>query len=326
MKVLGIECTAHTFSVGIAEDEKILSNEIDTYFSGPEGFIPRKLADHHADVCGKVLTSSLKTAKCKINDIDLIAFSQGPGIGAPLSVGVGIAKYLAKKYRKKIVGVNHPYAHVKITEHLTGLKNSLVLYVSGGNSQILVNDKSEYFYKVIGETLDIGIGNMFDSFARAIKLQHSHGSALAKLAEGGEYVQLPYTVKGLNLAFSGLQSAAEKAAKSQNHKDVAHSLMETAFSMSVEVSERALFLTKKKNLIVCGGVAQNRRLQQMLKSMCDENNVKFGVAPDEYNRDNGAMIAHAGELLYQKFGETKIENCVPITNYRIDRMKELLGR
>jgi N6-L-threonylcarbamoyladenine synthase len=265
MKTLGIECTAHTLSIGIVEDGKVLSNSIDTYFAGNEGYIPRKLADHHCEVFGKVLQDSLEKANCSFENIDLIAFSQGPGIGAPLSVGIGAAKYLALKYDKKIIGVNHPYAHVKISEHMTKLKDALIIYVSGGNTQVLVKEKE--FYQVIGETLDIGIGNMFDSFARAIKLEHAHGSALSKLALGGSYVSLPYTVKGLNLAFSGLQTAAERAAmRSTKHKDIAYSLMETAFAMSCEVAERALFLTGKKNLIVCGGVAQNKRLQEMLSS------------------------------------------------------------
>jgi glycoprotease/Kae1 family metallohydrolase len=260
-----------------------------------------------------------------INEISLIAFSQGPGIGAPLSVGAAAAKYLAKKHSKKIIGVNHCYAHVKISEQYCKSRSPLILYLSGGNSQILVQDKSG-FYHVLGETLDIGIGNLFDNFARAIQMKHAHGSALSKLAEGGKYIELPYTVKGMNLVFSGLLTAAEKAANSGRHskKDVAYSLMETSFAMTCEVTERALFLTKKKHLVVCGGVAQNKRLQQMLKTMCNEDGINFAVAPDEFNRDNGAMIAYAGLLQYKKYGAMPVEKCVPITNYRIDRVKDVI--
>ncbi|VVC03286.1 tRNA N6-adenosine threonylcarbamoyltransferase [Candidatus Bilamarchaeum dharawalense] len=325
MITLGIESTAHTLSMGIAKDDKILSNIIDTYSGGNEGLIPRKMADHHTNVFADVLTKALNAAKISIDQIDLIAFSQGPGIGAPLSIGVSAAKYLALKYDKKIIGVNHGYAHVKISEFFCKVKKPLILYISGGNSQILIENR-DGFYQVLGETLDIGIGNLFDSFARAIKMEHAHGSALSALAEGGKYVELPYTVKGMNLVFSGLLTAAEKAAQKHSHKDVAYSLMETSFAMTCEVTERALFLTKKKHLVVCGGVAQNRHLQSMLKTMCHEDGIRFGVGPDEYNRDNGAMIAYAGWLQYKKYGQTKLENCVPITNYRIDRMKELLGK
>jgi glycoprotease/Kae1 family metallohydrolase len=205
------------------------------------------------------------------------------------------------------------------------MEKPLVLYLSGGNSQILLEGDGGH-YHVLGETLDIGIGNLFDNFARAIKMKEAHGSALSKLAEGGKYVPLPYSVKGMNLVFSGLLTAAEKAAHAHPHRDVAYSLMETSFAMTCEAAERALFLTRKKGLVVCGGVAQNRRLQQMLRTMCHEDGLRFGVAPDEFNRDNGAMIAYAGSLLFKKYGPTPLGKCAPSTNYRIDRMKEFIGR
>ncbi|NYZ74333.1 UGMP family protein, partial [Candidatus Micrarchaeota archaeon] len=290
MKVLGIESTAHTLSIGITDGGRVLSNIIDTYSGGAEGLIPRKMADHHANVFASVLAKSLASAKANTNkktsaklekklnkkintkssakldfsDIDIIAFSQGPGIGSPLSVGIAGAKYLALKHNKPLIGVNHCYAHVKISERMCRMDKPLILYLSGGNSQILLEDDNGY-YHILGETLDMGIGNMFDSFARAIGMKKAHGGALAKLAEGGRYVPLPYSVKGMNLVFSGLQTAAEKAAKTHQHRDVAYSLMETSFAMTCEVTERALFLTNKKHLVVCGGVAQNKRLQQMLK-------------------------------------------------------------
>ncbi len=319
MMVLGIESTAHTLSVGITKDGRVLSNAMDIYKPPKdEGLIPRKLADHHADVFSTVLENALKDAKVKMKDVDLIAFSQGPGIGSALAVGCGAAKYLAARYSKEIIGVNHCYAHVKISEHVTGMKNPLVLYVSGGNSQIIIERDGRYY--VLGETLDVGIGNLFDSFARSIGMKYAHGSELEKLAEGGKYVELPYTVKGMNLVFSGLLTQAEKVAKKESKKDVVYSLMETAFAMTCEATERALFLTRKKGLVVCGGVAQNRRLQKMLKIMCKDDSVEFGVAPDELNRDNGAMIAYAGEVLYRKHKKKKTEEWIPLPNQRIDKV------
>ncbi len=338
---LGIECTAHTLGIGIVENGKVLSNIHDVYRPKNEGIIPRKAADHHAEVFASVLKQNLDTAKLTMDEVDLIAFSQGPGIGAPLSVGIAGAKYLAAKFSKEIIGVNHPYAHVEISKHLTGLKNPIVLYLSGGNSQILIEEKQGYH--VLGETLDIGIGNLFDTFGRAIGLEYAHGSVLEQLAKQGKYVELPYTVKGMNLVFSGLLTQAEKLFKegktkedpeersslgdrNQRLRDLTYSIMETAFAMSCEATERALFLTKKKELIICGGVAQNKRLQEMLKMMCKEDKVKFGVAPDEFNRDNGAMIAYAGSVLYKKYGAMKLDNCKPITNYRIDMVSDVFGR
>ena len=316
MITLGIESTAHTLGVGICKDGKILANAHDIYKPKKEGIIPRKAADHHAEVFLDVLHKSLKEAKIELKDIDLIAFSQGPGIGACLSVGITAAKSLAHKLDKPIIGVNHPYAHIKIAEHSTGLKNPLILYVSGGNTQILLEEKEGF--RVLGETLDIGLGNLFDTFARATKLEYAHGSTLERIAKGGKYVPLPYTVKGMNLAFSGLQTAAIRALDKHPAKDVTYSLMETAFSECCEALERALFLTRKKSILVCGGVAQNKRLQSMLKKLSSEDKVKFRVSPDEYNRDNGAMIAYAGELLYKKHGTNPIQKWKMEPFQRID--------
>jgi len=321
---LGIECTAHTLGIGIVKGGKVLSNAADIYKPKDEGILPRKAADHHAEVFGRVLEEALEGADAGMDDIGLIAFSQGPGIGSPLAVGISGARYLASRFKKKIIGVNHCYAHIAISEHLTGLSDPLVLYLSGGNSQILV--QRDGAWHVLGETLDIGIGNLFDSFGRAIGLQYAHGSELEKLAKKGRYVELPYSVKGMNLVFSGLLTASEKLAKSGAKKeDLAYSMMETSFAMACEATERALFLTKKKKLIVCGGVAQNKRLREMLGIMCREDDVEFGAAPDEFNRDNGAMIAYAGEVLFKKYGAMPMKRCVPVTNYRIERMKEIMG-
>ena len=330
MITLGIECTAHTLGIGIVKDATVLSNVSDIYKPKEEGILPRKAADHHTEVFETVLIEALQKAAISIDDIDLIAFSQGPGIGSPLAVGIAGARYLVQRFNKKIIGVNHCYAHIAISEHLTKLKDPLVLYLSGGNSQILVRRQDarpgtrDAVWHVLGETLDIGIGNLFDSFGRAIGLKYAHGSELEKLAKNGKYIELPYSVKGMNLVFSGLLTASEKLAKNGAKKeDLAFSIMETSFAMTCEATERALFLTKKKKLICCGGVAQNQRLQKMLKMMCDEDAVKFGVAPDEFNRDNGAMIAYAGEVLFKKHGAMPLDKCVAVTNYRIERMQEI---
>jgi len=320
MITLGIESTAHTLSIGVTRDGRVLSNAIDMYRAPKgKGMIPRELADHHAAVFAGVFRKALGDAEAGMDDVDLIAFSQGPGIGSALAVGCGAAKYLAEKYGKKLIGVNHCYAHVKISEHLAGMRNPLILYLSGGNSQIIIQRNG--LYHVLGETLDIGIGNLFDNFARSIGMKHAHGSELERLAHGGKYVELPYSVKGMNLVFSGLLTHAEKVAKKESKKDVAYSLMETAFAMTCEATERALFLTRKKSLVICGGVAQNRRLQKMLETMCKEDKIKFGVAPDEFNRDNGAMIAYAGEVMYKKRKPAmKTEEWAPLPNQRIDRI------
>ncbi len=316
--ILGIESTAHTLGMGIVQKGKVLSNIGDTYKPKGEGIVPRKAADHHAERFAEIFGANLRKARVRMEDVDGIAYSEGPGLGACLKAGLVGAKYLALKYGKKMVGVNHPYAHIRIAEGMCGMGNPLILYVSGGNTQLLV--EKEDGFRVLGETLDMGVGNLFDAFGRGIGMEHAHGAELAKLAEGGKYVPLPYVVKGMNLSFSGLLTQALKEAGAKRKKDVAYSLFETSFAMLCEVTERALYLTRKKAVVVCGGVAQNRRLQEMLGAMCREAGAEFGVAPDEYNRDNGAMIAYAGEMVWKK-GAKEPEKCSVDQDYRIDRLR-----
>jgi glycoprotease/Kae1 family metallohydrolase len=324
MKILGIESTAHTLGIGICIKDKVIANIYDTYLP-PEGILPREAAEHHCTVFPDVLNKALKTAHCKMDDIDVIAVAQGPGIGSPLSVGVTLGKFLAAYYNKPIIGVNHPYAHIKIAEMSTGIvKDAVIIYVSGGNSQILWQNR-QGSYDILGETLDIGAGNLYDTFCRKVGIKPAHGGTLSKLAEQGKYIELPYTVKGMNLQFSGLLTAAINATKKHKIEDVAHSLMETSLYMIAEVAERAVHLKKAKAMLICGGVAQNRRLQEITQHIADENGLKTGFAPNEYYRDNGAMIAYAGWELYNKYGKSHdISKLKHLTTYRIDAIDKIV--
>ncbi len=320
MLVLGIESTAHTLGIGVVRDGDVLGHALDMYRAPKgEGILPRKAADHHANCFKSVLKQALKNAGVDdLGAIDLFAFSQGPGIGAPLRVSAVAARYLAACYKKPIVGVNHCLAHLMISKHLSGFSDPLYAYVSGGNTQIIVQQGKRF--RVLGETLDIGMGNLFDVFARSLGLEHGHGAALAKLATKGHYVDLGYTIKGMDMVFCGLLTAAEKKIGIVKDEDLAFSVMHTAFAIFCEACERALHLTKKNELVLCGGVAQNRDLQKMMRIMCEENNLQFYVAPDEYNRDNGAMIAHTGWLLRHR-ATYDVEQWCSKQDYRIDAVE-----
>lgn len=314
MLCLGIESTAHTLGIGIAKDETVLANERKTFLE--PGIHPRKAADFQADVFGEVLKSSLEKAGVGLEDIDLVAFSQGPGLGPCLRISCVAARAIGAKYNKPIVGVNHCVAHIEISKLLTGTKDPLVIYVSGGNTQIIV--KIGRRYHVIGETLDIGLGNLLDVFAREIGERDARDvERLAKATD--RYVLLPYTVKGMDLTFTGILTESIKRAK-EGKEGVSYSLQETVYAMLCEASERALALTKKKEVIVCGGVAQNKRLQSMLSTMAEDWGCKFGVAPNEFNGDNGAMIAYVGCLLGRERA-LPLEECVPISKYRTDQFE-----
>ena len=138
--------------------------------------------------------------------------------------------------------MNHSVAHAEITKHEAKLKDPIILYVSGGNSQILKLTAEPFrHYQVLGETFDIGVGNMLDNFARSIKLKPAWGSTVAQLAEKGKYVRMPYTVKGMDFAFAGLLTYASELAGKESKEDLCHSIQETAYAMLCEATEGRSF-------------------------------------------------------------------------------------
>lgn len=322
MAVLGIESSAHTLGIGIADNGKIVANVKRMYDVGSSGMIPSKVADFHAKNVGRLLKEAFLRCGLGIDDIEAVGYTKGPGIGSCLRMGQLAASALSEKYGLPLYDVNHAVAHIEITKHLFHLADPLVLYVSGGNSQILAIEKAPYrHYHVCGETFDIGVGNMLDSFARSAGLDPAWGSSVARVAEGGRYIELPYTVKGMDFTFTGLLTSAIKTLKNRNLKDVAYSLQETAFAMLCEATERALLLKNRKELIVCGGVAQSKRLRQMLSIMAGSHGARFCVAPDEFNADNGAMIALVAEKMLDAGIKANIKRCTINQRYRIDSVR-----
>ena len=313
MICLGIESTAHTLGIGVMDGKKITANERKMFFEN--GIHPRKTADHHAKIFDEVLDAALNKANTRLQDIDRVAFSQGPGIGPCLRVSAIGARTIGLLFKKPIYGVNHCVAHIEISKFMTKLADPLIVYVSGGNTQIIVKEGNRY--SVIGETLDIGLGNMLDNFAREIGVNGAREIEMLA-SKGKEYVLLPYTVKGMDMSFTGLLTDAVKRVNKVSKEDLCHSLQETAYSMVCEASERALALTKKKSVIVCGGVAQNKRLQEMLKIMAADWGCKFGVAANEFNADNGAMIAYTASIM-KKTKRLPVGKCMPIQKYRTDQ-------
>ncbi|MGC8710262.1 MAG: KEOPS complex N(6)-L-threonylcarbamoyladenine synthase Kae1 [Candidatus Micrarchaeia archaeon] len=322
MLVIGIESSAHTFGVGIVKDGEIIANEKRTYDVGSGGMIPAKVAEFHIENANEIIGRAIKKAGIEINEIEGVGYTKGPGLGPCLQVGELAAKTIAERLDIDIVPVNHGVAHVEIAKHYAKLKDPVALYVSGGNSQILKIEENPFkHYRVLGETLDIGIGNMLDTFARRVGLMPAWGSSVAKAAIGGRYLELPYTVKGMDFSFTGLLTRSIELAQEKRIglKDLCYSLQETAFSMVCEATERAVLLTKSKELCVCGGVAQSDRLKEMLAIIAKEHHIKFGFAPNEFNADNGGMIAFVAEGLLKKGYKESVPNCGIEQRYRIDR-------
>ncbi|MCH8003626.1 MAG: bifunctional N(6)-L-threonylcarbamoyladenine synthase/serine/threonine protein kinase [Nanoarchaeota archaeon] len=299
MICLGIESTAHTFGIGIVTSKgKVLANSMDSFKTKTGGLIPNELADHHNKVKDKILKNALENAKIKLKDIDLVSFSQGPGIAPALLVGLKFVKKLCLKTNLPIAGVNHCCAHLEIGKLLTKSKDPVLLYASGANTQIIAYEAGKY--RIFGETLDQGIGNFIDAFARYIGLGFPGGPKIEQLAlKGRNYIELPYVVKGMDISFSGILTDLKRKydSKKYNSIDLCFSLQETVFAMLTEVSERAMAHTGKKELLLGGGVACNKRLREMCNIMCKERKAKFFIPENQYLIDNGVNIAWLGILM-----------------------------
>jgi len=324
---LGIESTADDFSVGISKfNGEISANIISAYIPLEGGIHPREAARHHAKVASKVLEKAFQKAVIKPRDLSIIAFSQGPGLGPCLRTGATVARALASYLGIPLVGVNHCVAHIEIGKLKTGANDPVTLYVSGGNTIVSAFDSGRY--RVFGETLDVALGNCLDVFAREAGLHQEIGEPFGAVVErfaanGKRLIPLPYTVKGMDMSFSGLLTAAIDLLKKGEHKleDLCYSLQETVFSMVTEVTERALAHTEKKEVLLTGGVAANKRLQSMVRAIAEEHRAEFCVMPREYAIDNGAMIAWTGVLAYKHGAVTPIEESFVKLRWRLEEVE-----
>jgi len=314
----GIESTSHTFSVGICENERILANEKSAYQPKKgKGIIPREASEHHTRVAAETIENALKKANLKMKDVDIISIAIGPGLPPCLRVGAILARFLSSKYGKPLVPVNHCIAHIEIGKLTTGSKNPVILYLSGGNTQVIAFTEGKY--RIFGETEDVPVGNAIDTLAREIGLQPPYGPTFDKTAEKGRYIEFPYVVKGMDLSFTGIVTDAIKKFKSGSaQEDVCYSFQETCFAMLTEVCERALAHTDKKEVLLVGGVAASKRMQEMVRIMCEERGAKMFVVPWEYAGDCGINIAWTGLLAYNSGISMNIEKSKIRQKWRTD--------
>ncbi|XP_015273525.1 PREDICTED: probable tRNA N6-adenosine threonylcarbamoyltransferase [Gekko japonicus] len=287
--VIGFEGSANKIGVGIVQDGEVLSNPRRTYVTPP---------------------------------------GQGPGMGAPLVTVAVVARTVAQLWGKPLLGVNHCVGHIEMGRLVTGAQNPTVLYVSGGNTQVIAY--SEHRYRIFGETIDIAVGNCLDRFARVLKISNdpSPGYNIEQMAKKGQkLVELPYTVKGMDVSFSGILSHIEDvahrmlAAGECTAEDLCFSLQETVFAMLVEITERAMAHTGSREALIVGGVGCNERLQEMMGIMCRERGAKLFATDERFCIDNGAMIAQAGWEMFQSGQITPLEDSWITQRYRTDEVE-----
>lgn len=323
MLCLGIESTAHTFSCAVVEKQgnkgKIYS-DVRKIYRPPDGqgIHPREASRHHIECSADVLSECIKKADISIKDIDIISYSAGPGLGPCLRVSGVVARTVSSYYKIPIYPVNHAIGHIELGKMLTGAKDPLVLLVSGGHTMLaaLKNKK----WRIFGETLDITLGQLLDQFGRSLGFASPCGKKIEELSrDSTKYVELPYVVKGNDVSFSGLMSAAKRISK--NKQDACYSLQETAFAMIGEAAERALSFTEKKELLIVGGVAANKRLSQIFKQICTRQKAKFFVAPLEYSGDCGSQIAWTGLLEATAKNGANLKDAFVRQSWRLDTVQ-----
>jgi N6-L-threonylcarbamoyladenine synthase/protein kinase Bud32 len=355
MRVLGIEGTAWAASAAVYDTEigdnaDSIFIETDAYQPESGGIHPREAAEHMSEAIPEVVETALAEAD---GPIDAVAFSRGPGLGPCLRTVGTAARALAQTLDVPLVGVNHMVAHLEIGRQQSGFDSPVCLNASGANAHVLGYRNGRY--RVLGETMDTGVGNAIDKFTRHVGWSHPGGPKVEQAAEDGEYVELPYVVKGMDFSFSGIMSAAKDAyddgvsASSEGQspsdrssgqgpredeasggssdssdgvpvEDVCYSLQENVFAMLTEVAERALSLTGSDELVLGGGVGQNARLREMLTEMCDQRGAQFHAPEPRLLRDNAGMIAVLGAEMVRAGDTIAVEDSAVDPNFRPDQV------
>ncbi|MFW5917229.1 MAG: bifunctional N(6)-L-threonylcarbamoyladenine synthase/serine/threonine protein kinase [Halorubrum sp.] len=322
MRVLGIEGTAWCASAALydAETDSVLI-ESDPYEPDSGGIHPREAAEHMSEAIPEVVDAVLSVVEAEYGPdaIDAVAFSRGPGLGPCLRTVGTAARSLAGALDVPLVGVNHMVAHLEIGRHRSGFQNPVCLNASGANAHLLGYHDGRY--RVLGETMDAGVGNAIDKFTRHVGWDHPGGPKVEaaarryaeEAADSGALLGLPYVVKGMDFSFSGISSAANDAYDDgASVEEVCFSLQEHVFAMLTEVSERALSLTGADELVLGGGVAQNDRLREMLETMCTDRGAAFYAPEPRFLGDNAGMIAVLGAKM------ARVGDTVPIPESAVE--------
>lgn len=355
---LGCEGSANKLGVGIISHAlplppapsstqptaEVLSNVRHTYNAPPgAGFLPKDTARHHRAQFCTVALEALRAAGVRdpASEVGCVAYTRGPGMGGPLTAVAVAARTLALLWGKRgaVVGVNHCVGHIEMGRSVTGAGDPVVLYVSGGNTQVIAY--AEQRYRIFGEALDIAVGNCLDRFARTLMIPNDPApgyniEVLARKSTGAVLHDLPYAVKGMDCSFSGILAKVDELAAQMRagkkvvtaegrevditKEDLCFSLQETIFAMLVEITERAMAHVGSQQVLIVGGVGSNVRLQEMMGAMARDRGGSVYATDERFCIDNGIMIAHAGLLAYESGFRTPLEDTTVTQRFRTDEV------
>ncbi len=310
--ILGIESSCDETSAAIVKNgtediATVISSQIDIH-KDYGGVVPEIASRHHVKNITMVLEECLTKANMKMEDIDAIAITYGPGLIGSLLIGLEAAKTLAFIYNKPLIPVHHIAGHIYANSLVKELQFPLLAVVVSGGHTELVEMPKHYTFNKLGGTLDDAIGECYDKVARVIGLEYPGGPKVDKLAAiGNKTYNLPIPLQddSYNFSFSGLKSAVinlvhneEQRGEKIREADLAASFQSVAVEEITNKVRKAIVEKHAKNIIVAGGVAANQGLRTAISNLADEYNINLSIPPMKYCTDNATMIAAAGYYAY----------------------------
>ena len=322
--ILGIESSCDETSMSIIKNgcEEVATTVLTQMDTHAEygGVVPEIASRMHTENITIVLEDLLNKSNMKIDQLDAIAVTYGPGLLGSLLVGVEAAKVLSLVYNKPLIAVHHIAGHIYANNLVKPIIfPCLALVVSGGHTELVLMEK-DYDFKVLGATKDDAIGEVYDKVARVLDLPYPGGPNVEKYAKEGNHsydLPIPMNNKDLEFSYSGLKSAviniehnAEQRGEEINKNDLARSFQDVAVDELIRKTRQALDENKEvKTVIVAGGVSANTYLRDKMKELCDELNIDLSIPPIKYCTDNAAMIACAAypKYLNKEFADLSLD-------------------
>ena len=315
--ILGIESSCDETAASIISENdqgnpvvlsNVVSSQVDVHKEFG-GVVPELAARSHVEKIDRIVQKAINDSGIKIEEIDAVASTAGPGLIVCLSVGLSFGKALANILNKPFIAINHLEGHALSPKLDSELDYPyLLLLISGGHSQYL-SVKNLSKYKRLGTTIDDAVGEAFDKTGKLLGIEFPGGPQIEVLAEKGNEnkYELPkpiYNKGGCNLSFAGLKTAVLKIAKkittNQEKFDLAASFQKTVVEILYKKTKNAFkefekqINPEKKKFVIAGGVAANKEIRKKLVSLCKEEGYKPFFTPIEFCGDNAAMIAMVG--------------------------------
>jgi len=309
--VLGIETSCDETGVGVVRDGVLLADEVASSVEEHArygGVVPEVASRAHLEAMVPTVHRALATAGMRLQDLDAIAVTAGPGLAGALLVGVAAAKAYAVALHLPLYGVNHLAAHVAVDvlEHGPLPEPCLALLVSGGHSSLLLVEDVTRTMTPLGQTVDDAAGEAFDKVARLLGLGFPGGPVVDRRAREGDRAAIAFP-RGMgadpsyDVSFSGLKTAVARWVERHEGPvpvaDVCASFQEAVVDVLTAKAVRACREHGVEHLLIGGGVAANSRLRALAQERCDAAGIVLRVPRPGLCTDNGAMVAALGERM-----------------------------